>query len=74
MPSIDVKVLAGVFSSEQKRQIIERLTDTMVEIEGEPLRPYTLVTIQELASGDFGLGGEAFATSDVKALQASASA
>ena len=38
MPFINVKLIEGVFSSEQKAQIIRKLTDTMVEIEGEAMR------------------------------------
>ena len=34
MPLIQVKLIEEVFTSDQKREIIERLTDTMVEIEG----------------------------------------
>jgi 4-oxalocrotonate tautomerase len=74
MPIIEVKVIENVFSHEQKREIIERLTDTMVEIEGEPLRPFTLVTVEEVASGDYGVAGNALTTEDVKALQAGAPA
>jgi 4-oxalocrotonate tautomerase len=44
MPIIQVKVIENVFLHEQKREMIERLTDAMVEIEGEPLRTFTLVT------------------------------
>jgi 4-oxalocrotonate tautomerase len=46
----------------------------MVEIEGEPLRPLTLVTVEEVASGDYGVAGNALTTEDVKALQAASSA
>jgi 4-oxalocrotonate tautomerase len=74
MPIIQVKVIENVFSHEQKREMIERLTDTMVEIEGEPLRPFTLVTVEEVTSGDYGVAGNALTTEDVKALQASAPA
>lgn len=74
MPIIQVKVIENVFSQEQKREMIERLTDTMVEIEGEPLRPFTLVTIEEVASGDYGVAGNALTTEDVKAVQAGAPA
>ena len=41
MPFIQVKVIENVFTPEQKQQIIRRLTDTMVEIEGENMRPVT---------------------------------
>lgn len=71
MPLIQVKLIQNVFSSEQKREIIERLTDTMVAIEGESLRSVTWVTIDEVASGDWGIGGNCLTTADVKSLQAS---
>ena len=70
MPLIQVKLVENVFDSRQKREIIERLTDAMVEIEGENMRPVTWVTIEEIASGEFGIAGNALTTSDVKALQA----
>jgi 4-oxalocrotonate tautomerase len=69
MPLIEVKLIKNVFSPEQKREMIERLTDAMVEIEGENMRPVTWVTVQEVASGDWGIGGNALTTEDVHALQ-----
>ena len=41
MPLINVKVIENVFSPEQKQQIVSRLTDAMVQIEGEAMRPVT---------------------------------
>lgn len=70
MPLIQVKLIENVFSAEQKRDIIERLTDAMVEVEGENMRPVTWVTIEEVASGDWGIAGNALTTADVKSLQA----
>jgi 4-oxalocrotonate tautomerase len=72
MPLIQVKAIKGVFSEEQQREMVEKLTDTMVSIEGEPLRPYTLVLFEEIPSGGWGVGGNALSTADVKALQATA--
>jgi 4-oxalocrotonate tautomerase family enzyme len=60
----------NVFNSDQKREIIERLTDTMVEIEGENMRSVTWVTIEEVASGEWGIAGNALTAGDAKALQA----
>jgi 4-oxalocrotonate tautomerase len=74
MPLIQVKLIENVFSVEQKGEIIERLTDAMVEIEGENMRPVTWVTIEEVSSGDWGIGGNALTTDDVKALQAGVAA
>ena len=73
MPLIQVKLIENVFNSDQKREIIERLTDAMVEIEGENMRPVTWVTIDEVASGEWGIAGNALTTADVKALQAGVS-
>lgn len=74
MPLIQVKLIEDVFSPDQKREIIERLTDAMVEVEGESMRPVTWVTIEEVASGDWGIAGNALTTADVKALQAGVTA
>ena len=49
MPFINVKLIEGVFSSDQKQQIIERLTDAMVSIEGENMRQVTWCVIEEVA-------------------------
>jgi 4-oxalocrotonate tautomerase len=70
MPLINVKVIEGVFDDEQKNAMIEKLTDTMVEIEGENMRGVTWVVIDEVKSGDWGLGGQALTTEAVRALAA----
>ena len=48
MPMVTVKVIEGVFTQEQKQEMIRRITDTMVEIEGENLRPVTRVLVEEV--------------------------
>ena len=68
MPLIQVSVIKGVFSPEQKAEMISRLTDAMVAIEGENLRPVTWVKVDEIESGDWGIGGQALTTEAVKAL------
>lgn len=70
MPLINVKIIEGVFDADQKRQIVERLTDAMVGIEGENMRPVTWCVVEEVRSGDWGIGGKALTTQDVKALAA----
>jgi len=70
MPMVTVKVIEGVFTSEQKQQMIRGITDTMVEIEGESLRPVTWVLVEEVRSGDWGIAGNGLTTADVHALQA----
>lgn len=63
-------MIKGVFSSEQKNQMITKLTDAMVSIEGENMRGVTWVKIDEIESGDWGVGGQALTTEAVKALAA----
>jgi 4-oxalocrotonate tautomerase len=70
MPFINVKLIEGVFSPEQKQQIVLKLTDAMVSIEGEAMRGVTWTVIEEVKSGDWAIGGQALTTADVKALAA----
>jgi 4-oxalocrotonate tautomerase len=74
MPLIEVKVLENVFSIDQKKEMIAKLTDTMIELEGEHMRAVTLVTVEEVASGSWGFGGNALTSEDVAALKAGAKA
>ena len=74
MPLIDVHLIENVFSPEQKRQIIEKLTDAMVSIEGENMRGVTWVDINEVTSGEWGIGGQPLTTEAVKQLAAGPSA
>ena len=68
MPMINVKVIEGVFSPAQKKQIAERITDAIVSVEGEALRGVTWVVIDEVKSGDWAIGGRLLTTGDVHAL------
>jgi 4-oxalocrotonate tautomerase len=70
MPMLNVKLIEGVFTPKQKQEMIHRLTDAMVAIEGENMRPVTWVVIEEVKSGDWGVGGKSLSTADVKALAA----
>jgi 4-oxalocrotonate tautomerase len=69
MPLVTVKVIEGVFTPEQKHEMIRKISDTMVEIEGENLRPVTWVLVEEVGSGYFGIAGNGLTTADVHALQ-----
>ncbi len=68
MPLINVKVIEGVFTPEQKKDIVRKLTDTMVGIEGEAMRGVTWCVVEEVLSGDWGIGGTPLTTEDVRRL------
>jgi len=70
MPFIQVKLIEEVFTPAQKKEIISKLTDAIVAIEGEHIRPVTIVVIDETRSGDWGFGGQPMTTEDVRALAA----
>jgi 4-oxalocrotonate tautomerase len=70
MPLIEVHLIENVFSAEQKRQVIEKLTDAMVSVEGENMRGVTWVKISEVASGEGGSGGQPLTTEAVRQLAA----
>ncbi|HVI14741.1 MAG TPA: tautomerase family protein [Pseudolabrys sp.] len=63
-------MIKGVFDTEQKRHIIQRLTDAMVSVEGENMRGVTWLKIFEVNSGEWGIGGQPLTTEAVKELAA----
>jgi 4-oxalocrotonate tautomerase len=57
MPLINVKLVEGVFDAATKQRIVRELTEVMMAIEGENMRPVTWVLVEELKSGDRGIAG-----------------
>jgi 4-oxalocrotonate tautomerase len=71
MPLVKIEVIEDVFTAEQKQDMITKVTDAMVSVEGESLRGVTWVIVEEVRSGDWGIGGKGLTTADVHALQGS---
>ena len=69
MPLVNIEVIENVFTPAQKKEMIEKVTDAMISIEGEALRPYTLVKIDEVKDGNWSVGGKIVTASDVHRLQ-----
>ena len=70
MPLIQVKLIEDVFTPAQKKDLIAKVTQAMIEVEGENMRPVTWVRINEFEGGDWAIGGKALRASDVHALAA----
>ena len=70
MPLVDIQVIKGVFTPEQKTTLIQKVTDAMVSVEGENMRPVTWVRVQEVESGQWAVGGQTLSAEDVKAMAA----
>ncbi len=69
MPLVDIQLIRGVFTPEQKKTMITKVTDAIVSVEGETMRGVTWVRVQEIESGEWAIGGRPLTTGDVKALQ-----
>lgn len=69
MPLVDIHVLEGVFDKSEKQAMVRKITDVMVEIEGEAMRGVTWVRVHEIASGEWGIGGKTLTSADVKAIR-----
>ena len=71
MPLVDIQLIKGVFNPEQKKRMIQKVTDAMVSVEGEAMRPVTWVRVQEIESGEWAIGGNPLTASDVKKMAGS---
>ncbi len=69
MPLITVQLIENVFTPEQKKQMITKITDAMVSIEGEALRQVTWVKIDEVKEGHWAIGGQPLHARDVHQMQ-----
>ena len=69
MPLANIKVIEGVFTDSEKQQMIKKVTEALITVEGEQLRDYTLVILEETKSGDWGVGGQMFTTQQVKQVR-----
>ncbi len=58
MPLVTIKAPEGVFSDEQRRQMIDQVTEAMVAVEGEQFRDKTWVLYEEVPVGSWSIGGQ----------------
>ena len=74
MPLVTIDIIKDVFTADQKRDLIDRVTEAMVAVEGEGLRPVTWVRIMEVEERDWAIGGEPLSAGAVHGLQGSKAA
>ena len=70
MPLVTIDVIKDVFTPTQKTELIAKVTEAMIAVEGEKMRPVTWVRINEFEQGDWAIGGKALQATDVHALAA----
>ena len=70
MPFVNIKLIEKTLTDTQKSDMIQKVTDAVVSVEGENLRPVTRVVLEEVLSGDWSIAGKGLTSADVKALAA----
>jgi 4-oxalocrotonate tautomerase family enzyme len=58
MPFVEVHHLEGAFDRAQQEGLIRDITDAIVKVGGEGIRPNVVVVIHEVRDGLWGHGGE----------------
>ncbi|MER6566254.1 4-oxalocrotonate tautomerase family protein [Streptomyces sp. NPDC001093] len=66
MPYANFKVPAGTLTEQQKAQIIARTTDLYTEIYGERARATTLVLVEEVPDGGWGIGSHVLTAAEIQ--------
>ncbi len=74
MPLVTIDVIKDVFTPSEKQQLIAKVTEAMIAVEGEALRGVTWVRINEFESGDWAIGGQALTAVDVQTMAGKAAA
>lgn len=70
MPLIEVKMIDQTFTASEKRELVSKLTDALVSVKGDYIREVTWVLVEDIPSGQWGIGGKAATTEDAKAFAA----
>lgn len=69
MPLVNIELIEGVFDEDQKQRMIRDVTEAMVGVEGEAMRGVTWVRVQEIASGEWAIGGKPMTAEAIRAAQ-----
>lgn len=70
MPLVTIDLIKNVFTPEQKKQMIEKVTDAMLAVEGEAMRQVTWVKLNEVNENEWAIGGQGLNAAAVHALSA----
>lgn len=68
MPFVEVKSIKGVFSSKEKTQVIEEITDVFARMKGDEFASESWVVVNEIDNGNWGEGGSVLMAENVPKL------
>ena len=66
MPFANLKVPAGTLSAEQKEALVTKVTDLYAETFGDAVRDNTMVLLDEVADGGWGIRGEVLTLAKIR--------
>jgi 4-oxalocrotonate tautomerase len=69
MPLVEITVFEDELSDRETQALIAGVTDSIVSVAGEALRPHTWVIVKQVRSGNWAIGGNALGLEDVRTLQ-----
>ena len=69
MPLVNVKLIRDALTPAERERLIAALTDATASVVGQDVRQYIWVLIDELDSGDWGMGGQPITTEAVRAMR-----
>ena len=64
MPFVEVKSIKGVFTTEEKTQMIKDITNVFAQMKNDKFAEGTWVVINELDDGNWGEGGSVLYADD----------
>jgi 4-oxalocrotonate tautomerase family enzyme len=70
MPLVDIHVIKGSCTPEQKRRMMEETTEMIGRVLAEPVKRLTWVRIIEVGENDWMIGGDVFTLEHVRKLRA----
>ena len=68
MPLVQIKGVGGFLSLAQKQEMIRKVTEAVLSVEGEGLSQVTWVTIEDVQPGAWGVGGQPVTDDDLRKL------
>ncbi len=66
MPLVEVKVFEDELTSEQTKDLIQKITDAVTTVVSPKIRDAVWVVVQEIKSGDWGAGGKVLGVTDIR--------
>jgi 4-oxalocrotonate tautomerase len=72
MTFVKITAVEDIFTVEQKQQMMKGITDVVVAVQGEKMRPIIWVVFEDVKGGEWAIGGNFIGPAEVKAVRSGA--